>query len=88
MKAGSREHFRGCLCCDLSRRGFLAGVGALGAASLMPALAAQTQAQAKPVLIDTTFISIHPNIRSSGSATKMRASSRIFPARLPGPRAS
>src|SRR5579864_420858 len=53
MESGSREHFRGCSCCSpsSSRRGFLSGLGALGAASLLPSFAAH--GQAKPALIDT-----------------------------------
>jgi len=51
--AKAREHFSGCACCAPrpSRRGFLAGAGALGLASALPTVAAR--AQAKPELIDT-----------------------------------
>ena len=47
-----REHPFACACCgSSSRRGFLAGIGALGVASALPTTAAR--AQAKPELIDT-----------------------------------
>jgi hypothetical protein len=53
MESGSHEHHRGCVCCgpSWSRRSLLAGLGAVGAASVLPAFAAR--AQAKPALIDT-----------------------------------
>ena len=49
----SRGYYPGCACCgpSSSRRGFLAGLGALGAASVVPTIAAR--AQTKPTLIDT-----------------------------------
>jgi predicted TIM-barrel fold metal-dependent hydrolase len=44
-------HFRGCVCCrGASRRQFLAGLGALGTASLLPGV---VPAQGAPTLIDT-----------------------------------
>ena len=51
--AKTREHFSGCACCSSSpsRRGFIAGLGALGVASALPT--ASARAQAKPELIDT-----------------------------------
>jgi len=49
-KAGLR-HFAGCQCCgSVSRRGFMAGAAAFGAAAALPG---STFAQAKPTLIDT-----------------------------------
>jgi 6-methylsalicylate decarboxylase len=47
------KHSSTCICCgpSSSRRGFLAGLGALGLASALPTVAAR--AQAKPELIDT-----------------------------------
>jgi 6-methylsalicylate decarboxylase len=53
MQSGSHGDHRYCTCCgpSASRRGFLAGLGALGAASALPGFAAR--AQAKPALIDT-----------------------------------
>ena len=47
------QHSSACICCgpSSSRRGFLAGLGALGLASALPTVAAR--AQAKPELIDT-----------------------------------
>jgi 6-methylsalicylate decarboxylase len=47
------QHSSTCICCgpSSSRRGFLAGLGALGLASALPTVAAR--AQAKPELIDT-----------------------------------
>ena len=49
----SRGYHSGCTCCgpSSSRRGFLVGLGALGAASLVPTIAAR--GQTKPALIDT-----------------------------------
>jgi 6-methylsalicylate decarboxylase len=49
----SRKHISGCMCCGLSssRRGFLARLGALGAAAVFPIVPAR--AQTKPDLIDT-----------------------------------
>ena len=49
----SRWLHSGCICCgpSLSRRGFLAGLGAFGAASAFPFAAAR--GQTKPALIDT-----------------------------------
>lgn len=51
--AKAREHLSGCRCCrpSSSRRGFLAGLGALGVASALPTVAAR--ALSKPELIDT-----------------------------------
>src|SRR3977135_2420980 len=53
IKAGSREDHRCCTCCgpSSSRRGFLAGLSALGVASVLPTFAAH--GQTKPTLIDT-----------------------------------
>src|SRR5665213_1500963 len=53
IKSGSHRDDGCCICCgpSSSRRGFLAGLGALGAASVLPSFAAR--AQAKPALIDT-----------------------------------
>ena len=49
----SRQHPVSCTCCGpaSSRRGFLAGLGALGLASALPTAA--VRAQARPALIDT-----------------------------------
>ena len=49
----SRGYHSGCTCCgpSSSRRGFLVGLGALGAASVVPTIAAR--GQTKPALIDT-----------------------------------
>jgi hypothetical protein len=49
----SRGYYSCCACCgpSSSRRGFLAGLGALGAASVVPTVAAR--GQTKPALIDT-----------------------------------
>src|ERR1700738_1208894 len=49
----SRGYHSCCTCCgpSWSRRGFLAGLGALGAASVVPTIAAR--GQTKPTLIDT-----------------------------------
>ncbi len=49
-----RYHFRGCACCSASpsRRKFLVGVGAIGAAAMLPAGA---RAQSKSALIDTHY---------------------------------
>jgi 6-methylsalicylate decarboxylase len=51
--SGSREYHRCPNCCgpSSSRRGFLAGLSALGAASVLPPFAAR--GQTKPALIDT-----------------------------------
>ncbi|HBK04376.1 MAG TPA: hypothetical protein DDZ81_00760, partial [Acetobacteraceae bacterium] len=48
-----REYHSGCSCCgpSSSRRGFLAGLGAVGVASVVPTVAAR--GQTKPALIDT-----------------------------------
>jgi predicted TIM-barrel fold metal-dependent hydrolase len=49
-----KYHFRGCACCGgaaASRRQFLAGMGALGAATMLPGSLAL--GQSKPALIDT-----------------------------------
>src|SRR5246500_1345049 len=53
MESRSREDHRCCTCCgpSSSRRGFLAGLSALGAASVLPIVAAR--GQTKPALIDT-----------------------------------
>ena len=53
IEAGSREDHRCCTCCvpSSSRRGFLAGLSALGVASVLPTFAAH--GQTKPTLIDT-----------------------------------
>ena len=53
IEAGSREDHRCRTCCgpSSSRRGFLAGLSALGVASVLPTFAAH--GQTKPTLIDT-----------------------------------
>jgi len=51
--SGSQGRHSCCACCapSSSRRGFLAGLGALGVASMVPIVAAR--GQTKPDLIDT-----------------------------------
>jgi len=75
----SRGYHSCCTCCgpSSSRRGFLAGLGALGAGLGCPTVAAR--GQTKPALIDThVHFLIRPNIRNSGLITKTHASKPHF----------